>query len=81
MTNASCSSAGSGTVNIVGGTGPYSYTWLPSGGTSSVAAGLNPGNYTVNVIDNNGCVGSGTTSITSANTPSATASQVNSVFL
>ncbi len=79
VTNASCSSPGSGTVNIAGGTGPYSYTWLPAGGNSSVAVGLSQGNYTVNVLDNNGCVGSGTTSITSANSPSATASQVNSV--
>lgn len=46
-----------GTANITenGGTGPYSYSWFPSGGNGPTASGLAPGNYTVTVTDSNGC--------------------------
>ncbi|MCX7728657.1 MAG: gliding motility-associated C-terminal domain-containing protein, partial [Bacteroidia bacterium] len=56
-------SDGNATVTVSGGTGPYSYTWLPTGGNSSVAVGLTCGTvqpnpsmtYTVMVNDNNNC--------------------------
>ena len=47
--------AGSATINENGGTPPYTYSWSPSGGTGATASGLNPGNYTVTVTDNNLC--------------------------
>ncbi|MBI3509420.1 MAG: T9SS type A sorting domain-containing protein [Bacteroidetes bacterium] len=50
-----CSSAGSATVNVSGGTGPFTYNWSPSGGTNATANGLISGNYYVAVTD----VGSG----------------------
>ncbi|GAB4451361.1 MAG: hypothetical protein OHK0036_11720 [Bacteroidia bacterium] len=78
-TSATCTSGGSGTVSITGGTGPFNYTWMPAGGNSSVATNLSQGNYTVTVTDNNGCMGTGTTSIAVPNSPTITASQVNSV--
>ncbi|HPQ07765.1 MAG TPA: PKD domain-containing protein [Bacteroidia bacterium] len=53
--NASCSAAGSATVTPSGGTPAYNYTWIPTGGSSSVATGLSIGNYTVNISDANGC--------------------------
>jgi len=46
---------GSATVVVTGGTLPYSYSWSPSGGTSSTASGLTAGTYTVTVTDKNGC--------------------------
>ncbi|GIV28971.1 MAG: hypothetical protein KatS3mg028_0037 [Bacteroidia bacterium] len=78
-TSATCTSGGNATVSITGGTSPYSYTWMPSGGTSSVATNLPQGNYTVLVTDNNGCSGTGTTSINAPGSLTATALQVNSV--
>ncbi|GIV26717.1 MAG: hypothetical protein KatS3mg027_0531 [Bacteroidia bacterium] len=53
--NASCTTLGSATVTPSGGTAPYSYTWIPTGGNSSIANGLSIGNYTVNISDANGC--------------------------
>lgn len=53
----SCAGTGSATVTTAGGTGPYSYTWTPSGQTGSVATGLIPGSYTVMLLD----VGTNTT--------------------
>ncbi|THD34259.1 MAG: hypothetical protein DI588_03690, partial [Flavobacterium johnsoniae] len=58
QTNVTCygSSDGSATVSISGGTAPYSYSWLPNGGTAPTAAGLAAGTYTVTVTDANGSV-------------------------
>src|SRR6185436_8399924 len=33
------------------GTGPCSYTWMPSGQTGSVATNLSPGTYTLSIYD------------------------------
>lgn len=46
-----CASLGSATVTAVSGIGPYSYTWMPSGQTGSVANNLGPGTYTLTVFD------------------------------
>lgn len=42
------------TVSASGGWSPYNYMWN-NGQTGPTATGLNPGNYTVTVTDNNGC--------------------------
>jgi len=57
VTNVSCfgGSNASASVNVVGGTGPFTYTWLPSGGSGSLATGLTSGTYTVNITASNGC--------------------------
>ena len=57
QTNVSCNggSNGSATVNPSGGTGGYTYSWSPSGGTAATATGLSAGTYTVTVTDANGC--------------------------
>lgn len=47
----------SATVTISNGTPPYTYTWLPTGGSGSVAINLLPGNYTVLAKDATGCMG------------------------
>ena len=49
-----CASLGSATVIPTGGIGPFSYTWMPTGQSSSVASGLSPGNYSITVVDNGG---------------------------
>lgn len=53
QTNVSCfaGSNGSATVNVSGGTAPYTYVWTPTGGTGATAIGLAAGTYTVTVKD------------------------------
>lgn len=46
-----CSHLGSATVTATGGIGPFSFTWMPTGQTNSVATGLAPGIYTLTVFD------------------------------
>jgi len=50
-TSITCATLGSATVSAIGGLGPFSYTWMPSAQTSSVATGLSPGVYTITVHD------------------------------
>lgn len=65
-TSITCASLGSATVSATGGTGPYSYTWSPTGQTSSVVTGLSPGVYTLAVQDmGTGCMSVGTTTFSS----------------
>ena len=61
-TSISCSTLGSATVTSIVGGGPFSYTWMPSAQTNSVATGLGPGTYTITVFD------SGSNSIYTATT-------------
>jgi gliding motility-associated-like protein len=46
-----CAAPGSATCTASGGTGPFTYTWLPSMQTGSVATGLVPGPYNILVHD------------------------------
>ncbi|WP_431241760.1 T9SS type A sorting domain-containing protein [Flavobacterium sp. P21] len=55
---------GSATVNVIGGTGSYYYSWAPSGGTSATATGLSAGTYTVTVTDDNTCTATQSFAIT-----------------
>lgn len=56
--------AGTATMNISGGTGPYTYSWTPAAPSNSVNANLPAGtSYTVLVEDDNGCTGSTTFSV------------------
>ncbi|MEW6468627.1 MAG: PKD domain-containing protein [Bacteroidota bacterium] len=60
-TPANCgASNGSAVATVTGGNGPYSYQWMPSGGNSAQANGLQAGTYTVYVTDGSGCMGSDT---------------------
>jgi hypothetical protein len=49
---------GIGSVSVSGGVGPFTYQWLPAGGTNSITIGtpgIPAGIYTVVVTDANGC--------------------------
>ncbi len=64
-TNVSCNGGNNGGagINVTGGTLPYKYSWVPSGGTNSSAGSLAAGTYTVIVTDANNCTGSTTLTI------------------
>jgi len=55
-TNVSCFNAGTGiaSVNVSGGTAPYSYSWN-NGNTSASITNLNAGSYYLTVTDSRGC--------------------------
>ncbi|MBP7808061.1 MAG: gliding motility-associated C-terminal domain-containing protein [Bacteroidia bacterium] len=69
VTSSSCA-AGSATATVSGGTGPYTYTWTPTGGNTATITGAATGNYTVTVRDATGCkTGTAVVAITSASAP------------
>ncbi|KAF2340143.1 SprB repeat-containing protein, partial [Flavobacterium ginsenosidimutans] len=57
QTDVLCNGGATGTasVTVSGGSGNYTYSWSPSGGTAAVATGLTAGTYTVTVADANSC--------------------------
>jgi gliding motility-associated-like protein len=57
------SNTGSLTVLASNGIAPYTYTVGPNSNTLGVFNNLLAGNYTVNIIDNNGCVATANTAI------------------
>ena len=64
-TNASCFGGNSGSIslNVSGGTAPYSYNWS-NGAASQNLSNLIAGNYTVTITDENGCTINRSASIT-----------------
>ncbi len=67
-TQATCgNSNGSATVSITAGTGPFTYSWSPSGGTNATASNLAAGNYTVTVNGANSCTSTASVTVTSTN--------------
>jgi gliding motility-associated-like protein len=46
---------GSASVNVNGGSPPYTYAWTPSGGNNASAINLTVGNYACTVTDSAGC--------------------------
>jgi gliding motility-associated-like protein len=56
-TNITCYEAcdATGKVNAAGGTQPYYYLWTPGGHTTETRSNLCPGNYSILVLDSNGC--------------------------
>ncbi|WP_165828934.1 T9SS type A sorting domain-containing protein [Flavobacterium sp. HTF] len=79
LTNVSCNSGSdaAATAVVTGGTGVYTYSWSPSGGTADTANGLSAGTYTVTVTDANGCTASETFTINEPTAITATITQTN----
>lgn len=71
---------GSATVNASGGTGAFTYTWAPAGGTAATATNLGAGNYTVSVKDANNCNVTNTLTITEPAAIDASVTQNGSVL-
>ncbi|MBS1650710.1 MAG: gliding motility-associated C-terminal domain-containing protein [Bacteroidetes bacterium] len=79
-TNVKCNgnSNGSATVSATGSPGPYTYTWLPSGGSGNTASSLASGLYSVQVSDGM-CYKTTTIQINQPPPVALTASPVSSV--
>ena len=67
VTNTSNSSVcdGSATASPSGGTGPYTYAWIPSGLATATVTGLCFGSHTVCVTDAGGCITCSTINVSS----------------
>ncbi len=57
-------STGTATATPGGGTGPYTYLWMPGAFTTPSISSLSVGTYTVTVTDSKGCTVTGTATIT-----------------
>ncbi len=55
QTNITCVINGRAAVSASGGTLPYTYTWVPSGGNAATSATLSAGSYTCTTQDANNC--------------------------
>lgn len=55
---------GAATATPAGGTGPYTYLWMPGAFSSASINSLSVGTYTVTVTDTKGCTVTGTANIT-----------------
>ncbi len=82
ITNVSCFNGtnGTATVNVVGGSAPYTYSWAPSGQTNATATGLSAGTYVVTVTDANGCTSLATAIITMPSQLVATMGAANNIL-
>lgn len=80
-TDASCAAAdGTATVNVLGGTGPFTYAWDdPSTQSTSTATALGAGTYSVVVTDAAGCSASESATVNSTSNLSVSASMTNGV--
>ncbi|MBS1587579.1 MAG: gliding motility-associated C-terminal domain-containing protein [Bacteroidetes bacterium] len=79
QTDVSCNgnSTGTATVTVSGGTPSYTYSWVPSGGTSATANGLLAGSYTCTITDAHSCMLTRLFTITQPTALSAITSQTN----
>jgi len=66
QTNVSCNGGnnGSAVVSVTGGTAPFTYSWAPSGGSTSTGTSLSAGTYTCTVTDDVSAVATVTVTIT-----------------
>ena len=78
-TNVLCNGLCTGTASVSasGGTAPYTYAWLPSGGNGAAATNLCAANYTCTITDNVGATITQSFAITQPTAVTATQSQIN----
>lgn len=57
QTNVTCNGLNNGMASVMvnGGILPYTYQWLPSGGTTFTSVNMSPGTYTLHILDANNC--------------------------
>lgn len=70
ITNVTCNGFNNGslTAGMTGaGTAPYTYSWIPTGGTNQIASGLAPGTYSVLITDFYGCKSVASANVTQPN--------------
>ena len=72
---------GSGSAYAIpsGGIPPYTYQWIPSGGTTQTAANLSAGTYTVSITDAGSCTSTTTVTLTEPPPLTANATTLNNV--
>ncbi len=58
-----CICDGTASANVVGGTTPYTYSWVNGSTTSSCTGLCLPGSYSVNIADANGCIATKTVTV------------------
>jgi gliding motility-associated-like protein len=68
---------GSATVSASGGTGPYSYQWMPGNLSGGTQTNLTAGTYTITATDANACTGTLTITITEPLALTITGTTVN----
>jgi gliding motility-associated-like protein len=78
-TNVTCfgSCNGAASVSAAGGSGPLTYSWSPSGGSTAAASGLCAGTYTCSVRDTNNCLATQSFTITQPAVLAIAPSQIN----
>lgn len=81
ITAVSCfgGSNGAATVTASNGVSPYTYNWVPTGGSNATATGLTAAIYTVTVKDSNGCKATVTANISQPALLTATAGSINAI--
>jgi gliding motility-associated-like protein len=70
---------GSATVNVLGGTPGYQFSWSPGGATSATASNIPAGSYDVIVTDNNGCTATAFATIANTGSPVVSAAVIDNV--
>jgi gliding motility-associated-like protein len=68
---------GNASIEVYGGIGPYQYTWSHGNYTNASVSNLAPGQYTVIINDNNGCIKNDTAIIGSSSAVNLQLSQKN----
>jgi len=76
----SCYGGANGSVSSSpsGGTGPYTYNWIPGNYTTQNVSGLTAGNYTVTVKDLKGCIFSNSVTVNQPSPMSLAVGTINS---
>ena len=67
--NVSCTGSTNGFIHLTvsGGTGPYTYAWMPGGRTTQNLDNIGAGTYAFTVTDVNGCTSSGSRTLAAPN--------------
>jgi gliding motility-associated-like protein len=65
---------GTANASVIGGPGPYTYSWMPAGGTDTIATGLAAGTYFFLITNADGCTTTQSVQVGNAPPPVVTVS-------